>query len=323
MTVALALLLAGPARAAAVFVAPQDFERFSVLTAPGPEEPSPEIVLKSRRLVYFEHHAQPGETSAGKIAKVYGTTTRAIQATNDNEFIWAIKPGTSLTVVNRDGQLYEVQKASETLDAIVAEAVKKFHPPEQKGRRLTDEERRQLLKELIVKENNLPGVVLLSPYELERGDRLLIPNITPRVDTYHYPFGFVRRISSGYGSRFHPILKRMRRHEGLDIPKPYGTPVYPARDGVVIDAGWHEGYGQMIVIRHKGGETSRYGHLSKILVKPGDYVRRDITKIGRVGSTGISTGPHLHFEVRDRNGNPVNPVSTIGKKSVPTRRRKE
>jgi murein DD-endopeptidase MepM/ murein hydrolase activator NlpD len=110
-------------------------------------------------------------------------------------------------------------------------------------------------------------------------------------------------------------------HEGLDIPKPYGTPVYPARSGRVTLAGWHEGYGMLIEIRHFNGEATRYGHLSKIYVKPGDVVQRGKTLIGRVGSTGISTGPHLHFEVRDRNGNPVNPMGTIGQSSASGRRK--
>jgi murein DD-endopeptidase MepM/ murein hydrolase activator NlpD len=80
----------------------------------------------------------------------------------------------------------------------------------------------------------------------------------------------------------------------------------------VVGAGWHEGYGKLIEIRHKNGETTRYGHLSEIYVKPGDVVQRTRTMIGRVGSTGISTGPHLHFEVRDKRGRPVDPNRKIG-----------
>jgi murein DD-endopeptidase MepM/ murein hydrolase activator NlpD len=70
----------------------------------------------------------------------------------------------------------------------------------------------------------------------------------------------------------------------------------------------------IIVIRHKGGETTRYGHLSKIYVKAGQLVQRGRTLIGRVGSTGLSTGPHLHFEVRDKNGRAVNPQTKIGRR---------
>ncbi len=208
-----------------------------------------------------------------------------------------------MTVLNRDGQLYEVRKDSETLDAIVA----RF--------KVGTEERRKF-KELIVSANNYPGVAFLQPFEFERGERVLIPGIRVNFDTYRFPFASQAppRISSRFGSRYHPVLKRRRMHDGLDIPKPYGTPVYPARSGRVVDAGWNEGYGQLVIIKHNNGETTRYGHLSKIMVKAGDLVQRGKTMIGRVGSTGISTGPHLHFEVRDRNGKPVNPTTKIGKR---------
>jgi murein DD-endopeptidase MepM/ murein hydrolase activator NlpD len=277
-----------------------NFERFSVLTPPGPDEPPPEVLLKSRRLLYAEHHLLKGENSAAKLAKDYGATLSALQSTNNNEF-FLMYPGMRVTVLNRDGQLYEVRKASETLDQVVA----KF--------RGGADARRQF-KEILVRANNLPGIALLAPYELEKGDRLLIPGVKVSFDTYRFPFESQAwpRISSRFGYRFHPILKKRRMHDGLDIPKPYGTPVYPARSGVVSMAGWHEGYGMLIEINHGHGEATRYGHLSKIYVKAGDKVQRGRTMIGRVGSTGISTGPHLHFEVR-KNGKPVNPAAMIGK----------
>jgi murein DD-endopeptidase MepM/ murein hydrolase activator NlpD len=296
----LAVLLAPGARAQAPAPSAAAFERFSVLTAPGPDEPSPEVLAKSRRLLYAEHHLVKGENSASALAKSYGSTLSALQATNNNEF-FLMYPGMRVTVLNRDGQLYEVRKDSETLDHVVA----KF--------RSGAEQRRQF-KEMLVRANNLPGIALLAPYELDKGDRLLIPGVKVNFDTYRFPFESQAwpRISSRFGYRFHPVLKKRRMHDGLDIPKPYGTPVYPARSGVVSMAGWHEGYGMLIEINHGRGEATRYGHLSKIYVKAGDKVQRGRTLIGRVGSTGISTGPHLHFEVR-KNGKPVNPAAMIGK----------
>jgi murein DD-endopeptidase MepM/ murein hydrolase activator NlpD len=299
LAAALVVLLAAGARAQ-VAPRPQDFERFSVLTAPGPDEPPAELLAKSRRLLYAEHRVQKGENSAAALAKAYGTTLGAVQATNNNEFV-LMYPGMRMTVLNRDGQLYQVHKASETLDQIVA----KF----QRGA-----VERQRFKELIVRANNLPGIALLAPYELDKGDRLLIPGVKVNFDTYRFPFESQARprISSPFGYRFHPILHKGRFHEGLDIPKPYGTPVYPARSGRIIEAGWHEGYGQLIEIRHKNGESTRYGHLSKMYVHPGQMVQANKTLIGRVGSTGLSTGPHLHFEIRDKNGKAVNPMASIG-----------
>jgi len=311
---ALVVLFSAGARAATLGPRADDFERFSVLTAPGPDEPPPELLAKSRRLIYTDYHLHEGENSPAKIAKIakdYGTTLASLQATNNNEFVLTY-PRQRITVFNRDGQLYQVRKSSETLDQIVARFWK-------------GEEQKRRAKELIVRVNNLPGIALLAPYELEAGDRLLVPGVKVNFDTYHFPFDSqVRpRISSPFGYRFHPILKKRRMHEGLDIPKPYGTPVYPARSGRVTLAGWHEGYGMLIEIRHSNGEATRYGHLSKILVKVGDVVQRGKTLIGRVGSTGISTGPHLHFEVRDRNGNPVNPMATIGQSNATVRRKKK
>ncbi|MBI4062092.1 MAG: M23 family metallopeptidase [Elusimicrobia bacterium] len=300
-----ALVLLASARAAVIAPAPKDaaaFQRFSVLTASGPDEPRPEVMAKSRRLMYAEHRVLKGEAWIGSLAKRYGSTLGAFQATNNNEFM-LMYPGMRMTVLNRDGQLYEVRRDSETLDAIVA----KFK---------VGAEERRAFKELVVRANNFPGIALLQPFEFERGDRVLIPGIRISFDTYRFPFESQAfpRISSRFGSRYHPVLKRRRMHDGLDIPKPYGTPVYPARSGRVIDAGWNEGYGQIVVLKHNNGETTRYGHLSKIMVKPGDLVQRGKTMIGRVGSTGISTGPHLHFEVRDKNGRALNPTSKIGRR---------
>jgi murein DD-endopeptidase MepM/ murein hydrolase activator NlpD len=299
LALSLVVLLSAGARAQ-LEPRPQDFERFSVLTAPGPDEVSPEVLAKSRRLLYAEHRVQRGENSASALAKAYGTTLGAMQTTNNNEFALMF-PGMRMTVLNRDGELYQVRRDSETLDQIVA----RF----QGGK----EERRKF-KELLVRANNLPGIALLAPYELDKGARLLIPGVKINFDTYRFPFESQARpaISSPFGYRFHPILHRNKFHEGLDIPKPYGTPVYPARTGRVIEAGWHEGYGQLIEIRHPNGESTRYGHLSKIYVHPGQIVSRGKTLIGRVGSTGLSTGPHLHFEVRDKFGKAVNPMASIG-----------
>lgn len=292
--------LSGSAFAAAA--SSSDFERFSVLTRAGADEPPAQLLAKSRRLLYAEHRVQKGEYWAGAVARAYGTTLNALQATNDNEFV-LMYPGMRMTVLNRDGKLYEVKKASETLDQVV-------------GRYQRGGEGARRLKELIVRLNGLPGVALLAPYEMPKGTRLVIPGVRVNFDTYRIPFETATwgRISSRFGYRFHPILKRRRMHDGVDIAKPYGTPVYPARSGRVTQAGWHEGYGQLIEVRHSNGEATRYGHLSKILVTVGQVVVRGKTMIGRVGSTGISTGPHLHFEVRDRNGKAKNPQTSIGRR---------
>lgn len=113
-------------------------------------------------------------------------------------------------------------------------------------------------------------------------------------------------ITSYFGNRYHPILHFTRFHAGLDIGAAWGSPIVAAGDGRVVAAGWAGGYGREVKIAHAGGMLSLYGHMSSIVAEPGSYVRQGQV-IGYVGSSGLSTGPHVHFEVRE-NGTPVNPL---------------
>ncbi|MGH2412720.1 MAG: peptidoglycan DD-metalloendopeptidase family protein [Microcystaceae cyanobacterium] len=113
-----------------------------------------------------------------------------------------------------------------------------------------------------------------------------------------FPLSIPAAITSAFGWRVHPISGTARMHYGTDIGAPIGTPVLAAYQGEVSFANWEGGYGLMVVLRHEEGtQESRYAHLSEIFVKPGDLVEQG-TVIGLVGSTGFSTGPHLHFEWR-------------------------
>lgn len=105
--------------------------------------------------------------------------------------------------------------------------------------------------------------------------------------------------ASGFGQRLDPITGQSAMHEGIDFIAPPGSPIAAAAGGVVIAAEWHHAFGNMIEIDHGGDIVTRYAHSSAMLVKPGDIVKRG-QKIAEVGSTGRSTGPHLHFEVRFR-----------------------
>ncbi|MCE1178500.1 MAG: peptidoglycan DD-metalloendopeptidase family protein [Micrococcales bacterium] len=111
-------------------------------------------------------------------------------------------------------------------------------------------------------------------------------------------------ITSEFGMRFHPILGYSRLHAGMDFGAPCGTPVYAAASGSIVSAGWGGGYGNRIVVEHGGGLATTYNHLSAIVVHSGSVSRGQL--IGREGTTGLSTGCHLHFETR-LNGTPVNP----------------
>ena len=113
-------------------------------------------------------------------------------------------------------------------------------------------------------------------------------------------------VTSYFGYRYHPILHFTRFHAGVDIGAAWGSPIVAAADGQVASAGWAGGYGREVQIAHGGGLVSLYGHMSQIVAQPGSYVRQG-QLIGYVGSSGLSTGPHLHFEVR-QSGQPVNPL---------------
>ena len=114
------------------------------------------------------------------------------------------------------------------------------------------------------------------------------------------------RITSGFGVRVHPILRFARFHRGIDFGAGYGAPIVAASDGQVVGAGWAGGYGRQVRIAHGGGIVTTYSHMSRTVAEPGSFVRAG-QLIGYVGSSGLSTGPHLHYEVH-RNGTPVNPL---------------
>lgn len=116
-------------------------------------------------------------------------------------------------------------------------------------------------------------------------------------------------IRSAFGMRFHPIHREYKKHEGIDLKAATGTKVLAAADGKVSFAGWQEGYGYLIKINHDYGFETRYGHLSQLLVRSGQTVKKG-QRIALSGNTGTSTGPHLHYEVRV-NGNPVDPVQFL------------
>lgn len=114
------------------------------------------------------------------------------------------------------------------------------------------------------------------------------------------------RLSSGFGWRYHPVLRKKKYHNGQDIAVPSGTSVLAADSGVVLVSGWKGGYGNFVAIDHGNGISTCYGHNSRLLVQVGSKILKGQT-IALSGNTGLSTGPHLHFEVR-RNGTPINPI---------------
>ncbi|MGG5890394.1 M23 family metallopeptidase [Falsiroseomonas sp. HC035] len=146
-----------------------------------------------------------------------------------------------------------------------------------------------------------------------------------RADGTPLAGGFLRtpldgaRLTSGFGMRRHPVLGYSRRHEGLDFAAPRGTPIFAAADGVIASASYERGYGRTVRMRHPNGVETVYAHMSRFTrgLKAGDRVRQGAV-IGAVGSTGMSTGPHLHYEIRIA-GRAQNPTQVALPNGTPLR----
>ncbi|HMX39374.1 MAG TPA: M23 family metallopeptidase, partial [Saprospiraceae bacterium] len=131
-----------------------------------------------------------------------------------------------------------------------------------------------------------------------------MPSVKPvREDKLQKSIGTL----SGFGYRIHPVYKVRKFHAGLDFPARVGTAIQASGDGVVVEAGWHQGYGNCIKISHGYGYETLYGHMNHMSVRVGEKVKKG-QKIGEVGDTGLSTAPHLHYEVHYK-GNPINPIN--------------
>jgi murein DD-endopeptidase MepM/ murein hydrolase activator NlpD len=187
---------------------------------------------------------------------------------------------------------------------------------------VTKDEKRDALQELRSKADQIQGLLAqmeadeasiysqIRAYEAARKRRPRKPGEAP-PPTFSGRFARPCRgpITSGFGMRFHPILHRTRLHAGLDFGGGSGTPIYAAAAGEVIAAQYSRSFGNMIIIDHGSGITTVYAHASRLYVRAGQIVKRGQV-IMAMGSTGLATGPHLHWEVRV-NGNPVNPASRL------------
>lgn len=146
-------------------------------------------------------------------------------------------------------------------------------------------------------------------------DKLLSESVREQLFPGQIPVDAVY-MTSRFGTRFDPFTRRVSRHAGVDFAAPVGAEILSAASGVVLRAEYHPAYGYVVDLDHGNGLTTRYGHCSRLFVKKGEFVKSG-TRIAAAGSTGRSTGPHLHFEVR-KNGTPVNPLQFLHSK-VPTK----
>lgn len=215
--------------------------------------------------------------SINSIAKKFKLDTDTIISFNDIKS--RLTSGNTLVIPNMKGILHTVKK-NESLAKIAAQ-----------------------YKQYKVRLDDIIFINQISDESVTVGERLFIPgaklpldNLVDKLkDVFAYPVAGL--VVSGVGNRIDPFTFTKSFHPGVDIKARYGSPVRAARDGKVTFAGLNGGYGKLVVINHGGGLETFYGHLSVINVKVGQKVNKRFN-IGKVGSTGRSTGPHLHFEVR-------------------------
>lgn len=218
-----------------------------------------------------------------------------------------LHPGVVLRIPNQDGIFYKL-KDKETVEIVARryqvalEKIRKVNPTVDLVSLKTNNEiflpgaRPEAVAEVQVAEKKPTATPKTSPTVTQKSSR-----------SYRWPV--MGRINSPFGWRRHPITRRRDFHTGLDIKAASGTAIRSAREGNVVYSGWMGGYGKVVVVEHSGGQSTLYAHCSSLLVRQGTNVSVG-QNIARVGSSGRTTGPHLHFEVRNGNS-PVNPLQYL------------
>jgi len=276
---------------------------YSLISGPAPVDHSPELLtdddkkiqlLTSKTTDYTdpsgedgavnirEHVVREGDSIA-KIAKEYGVSMESITGSNSLTSYELIHVGMKLKVPSRDGLVYRLKSGDQ-----VVEVVKRYR---------------------VSLDKVLAANSMRNPDFFNAGHEIFIPDAKP-LNVFN---GFLwpvseRQITSGYGWRRHPIFGGSDFHKGIDLGCSYRW-VKASKYGKVTYAGWLGGYGNTVILSHPGNWKTLYGHLSRISVRTGQYVKQG-QAIAKSGNTGNSTGPHLHFEIIS-NGSHKNPYRLL------------
>jgi len=238
-------------------------------------------------LSYSVYRVKAGDM-VGIIAENFGITQDTIISVNNIRQTRTIQPGDYFRIPNIPGIIYTVRQDGETIASIT----KEYEVNAEKCSYVNNIEEEALLT---------AGTTLFIPdAELDYVTRQEING-----DLFRRPIKAWYYISSYFGWRNSPFTGQRSYHSGIDMACPTGTKIYGALSGTVTTAGWSDVYGNYVIVRHHSGYKTLYAHMSKINVRVGQYVTQD-SILGYVGSTGLSTGPHLHFTVY-KNGVAVNP----------------
>ena len=255
------------------------------VTPPASARPQVEEKKQEKPSV-FVHKVHSGET-LWDIANAYGITVDTILSANDLRDPNRISVGQELQILSVKGVLHKVATGESLWE--IAERYKIPIDEIAQANSITDPSRLQPNTQLVI-----PGATRLMPRDV-----LLVSGQLQKA--FDWPTR--GRISSAFGPRWGKM------HNGLDIAVPTGTPIKAAADGRITFAGWNGGYGILVIVDHGNGIETRYAHNSRVNVKVGQKVERGQV-VSYSGNTGVSTGPHLHFEIRYRN-NPVNPQTYL------------
>ncbi len=242
--------------------------------------------VKSPLLVQ-EYTIQKGD-SLWNLAKKFSIGIETIISFNELKNVHLVQPNTKILIPNRDGLLYK-KKGNESLSEVV-----EIYKADYKSIAFFNHNHNGLF------EDNF----FLKDVRLNFRQRMELLG-----SEFLKPISIIK-LTSGYGFRIHPVTKKRSFHKGIDIRGRIGEKVYAARGGYVSFSGVSSGFGKVVYINHTKNYQTVYGHLSKIFVRAGQRVHTQ-QLIGLVGNTGISTGPHLHFEVR-KNRKAINPLDVMG-----------
>ena len=243
-----------------------------------------------------EYIVKQGDTLS-EIAQTHGMTMDILLANNPNISVRNLKIGQKLTIVSENGIFYKVEKG----DSLYKIASKfKMKVDDITAYNDIDDKTLKIGESLFLKNPDLKALKRTSG-----GSSTVVASAG-----FRFPVEY-RGVNSPYGSRFHPVLKRYIFHSGVDLKARY-VPLRASQSGKVSYAGYMNGYGKIIILKHSSGYETRYAHLDKIGVKVGQNVNKG-DLIGKTGMTGRVTGPHLHFEIR-KNGKTQNPMSYLRKK---------
>lgn len=245
-----------------------------------------DMLSKKKPLAFAFYRILPGENMSS-VAQKFGLSISTVLSLNSLDNAHSVRVGQRILLATRSGIIYNSAQ---------------------------DEPLSSIAERYGISFDDTMLVNSLDSEDISEGKTLFLPgaNFTVKAMAEILGYSFISpvkrfRFTSGFGYRRHPLGLGRRLHAGIDLAAPTGTPIYAAREGRVIFAGSDGGYGLMVRIRHQNGFATYYAHMSKIRVKTGDWVIEN-QRIGDVGNTGRSTGPHLHFEIR-KYGKPVNPLA--------------